>query len=175
MCSKLCSLALIVVMGVHGKFQLVDHRRANYFPYVQMLPPLHSGNILHFDSQRFDGHMERRRGYLIAAMCQVNEEGLASDMLCWVDMVASLDPHICTVCSGLRRTEELGDEEEYLLYVWSVSQHSLNREYLGSKCVWWEKESFLEYMNKSFSWAMICISNETRCRDNRGCCLNFLA
>lgn len=86
--------------------------------------------------------------------------------------VASLDPHICTVCSRLGRDEELGDEEECLLYLWSASQRSLNREYVDSKGVWW-KESFLEYMNKSFSGAMICISNETRCRDNSGCCLIF--
>lgn len=156
-----------------GKFQLVYQRRVNYFPYVLMLPSWHWGNILHFDSQCFDGHIERRRRYLIPAVCQVNGEVVLDRQ--FYSPVTTLDPHICTVCSSLGWDEELGDEEEYLLYLWSASQQGLNRECVDSKGVWWEKESFLEYMNKSFSGAMICISNETCCRDNSGCWLIFLA
>lgn len=163
---------------MRGKFQLVYQRSVNNFLCVLMLPLLHSGNILHFDSQCFDGHIECRRK--VSNSCCVSVEWRGFSFRCVVlgrqfySTVASLDPHICAVCSRLGRDEELGDEEEYLLYLWSVSQHSLNREYVDSKGVWWEKESFLEYTNKSFSGAMICISNETRCRDNSGCCLIFL-
>lgn len=70
---------------MHGKFKPSSFWRANYFPYLLILPPLYSGNFFHFDSQCFYGHIEGRRGCLIPAKCQVNGEGLGSDVLRWVD------------------------------------------------------------------------------------------
>lgn len=134
---------------MHGKFKPSSFWRANYFPYLLMLPPLYSGNFFHFDSQRFHGHIEGRRGYIIPAKRQVNGQGLGADVLRWGDSFI-LWMHLWTHIPA-----QSAAGWTYLLYVWSIFWHYLNREFLDLKGVWWEKETSSDYMNKSFSGAAI--------------------